>query len=289
MKLSQTKADKFKGPGRVSDGLGLYLQVTKEGSRSWTFRYERGGRERWLGLGPCHTFTLEDARDKAREARKLLWANIDPIMNAHEGRATRAKEAATLKTFRQAADAFYDQHHKKWSSITYRNSFHQRLNKYAHPKLGSLPVARIDKPLIIETVSPIWHEKNSTAIKVLGLIENILDFAKVSGWRDSKEENPAKWNGNLQYALPTLRKHEHHEALPFAEMSQFMGKLAKVKSVAARALQFTILTAVRSSEARLAVWDEINFDTRGWTIPAARMKAKKDHVVPLSAGGNHSP
>lgn len=280
MKHSQTRADKIKEPERYGDGHGLYLQVTKERSRSWVFRYEMAGRERWMGLGPCRDFSLEDARDAARDARKKIWQGIDPITVAHKERAARAKQTASLKTFKQAADAFYDQHHTKWSSVTYRNSFHQRLNKYIHPKLGSLPVARIDKPLIIETLTPIWNEKNSTAIKVLGLIENVLDFAKVSGWRDG--DNPAKWRGNLKYALTSLPNHEHHYALPFAEISEFMPKLAKVKSVAARALEFTILTAVRSSEARLAAWDEVDFTNKRWTIPAARMKGKKDHVVPLS-------
>jgi hypothetical protein len=193
MKLSQTRADKLSKPGRYHDGFGLYFQVTKQGSRSWVFRYERAGVERWMGLGPCRLFTLRDARARANACQQKLWDGIDPITVAHEERAARARESASLKTFRQAADAFYDQHHKKWTSKTYRGSFHQRLNKYVHPKLGSLPVARISKPLIIETLTPIWNEKNSTAIKVLGLIECILDFAKVSGWRDG--ENPAMWKG----------------------------------------------------------------------------------------------
>jgi integrase len=280
MKLSQTRADKLSKPGRYHDGFGLYFQVTKQGSRSWVFRYERAGVERWMGLGPCRLFTLRDARARANACQQKLWDGIDPITVAHEERAARARESASLKTFRQAADAFYDQHHKKWTSKTYRGSFHQRLNKYVHPKLGSLPVARISKPLIIETLTPIWNEKNSTAIKVLGLIECILDFAKVSGWRDG--ENPAMWKGNLEYALPSLDNQEHHEALPFVDMYDFMTKLAEVKSIAARALEFVILTAVRSSEARLATWNEIDLNAARWTIPAARMKAKKDHVVPLS-------
>jgi integrase len=280
MKLSQTRADKLSKPGRYHDGFGLYLQVTKQGSRSWVFRYERAGCERWMGLGPCRLFTLRDARTRANACQQKLWDGIDPITVAHEERAAQARESASLKTFREASNLFYDQHHTKWTSATYRGSFHQRLNKYVHPKLGSLPVARISKPLIIETLTPIWNEKNSTAIKCLGLIENVLDFAKVSGWRDG--ENPAVWKGNLQYAFPSLRNHEHHEALPFAEISEFMKKLREVKTIAARALEFTILTAVRRDEARLATWDEINFETKRWTIPAARMKMKKDHVVPLS-------
>jgi integrase len=226
------------------------------------------------------SITLRDARTRANGCQQKLWDGIDPITVAHEERAARARESASLKTFREASNLFYDQHHTKWTSATYRGAFHQRLNKYVHPKLGSLPVARISKPLIIETLTPIWNEKNSTAIKCLGLIENVLDFAKVAGWRDG--ENPAVWKGNLQYAFPSLRNHEHHEALPFAEISEFMKKLRKVKTIAARCLEFTILTAVRRDEARLAQWSEINFETKRWTIPAARMKMKKDHVLPLS-------
>jgi integrase len=281
MKLSQTRANKITKPGRYGDGHGLYLQVTKEGNRSWVFRFERDGHERWMGLGPLRDVTLEDARDKARAARKLLWDGIDPITVTNEQRAQKAKAFAGAKTFRQAADAFFDANHIKWNSKRYQLAFHQRMEAHAFPKLGSLPVAAIDKPIIIDALKPIWNSKHATAVRVLGLIENVLDFANVSGWRSG--DNPAKWRGNLEHVMPALdNRTKHHEALPFDEIYDFMTKLSAIKSVAARAVEFTILTAVRTGEARFATWDEINFDTQRWTIPAERTKTRKPHVVPLA-------
>jgi Phage integrase central domain/Arm DNA-binding domain/Phage integrase family len=278
-KLSQTRVNKIQAPGRYHDGHGLYLQVTKELSRSWVYRFEMNQRERWMGLGPAHDITLEEARDGARDARKKVRAGIDPIATAHEARATIINAAAKSKTFREASYAYCEQHRANWSA-KHSKLCAARLNEYVIPRLGSLPVSQIAKPLIIDTLRPIWSEKTATASATLGLIEKILDFAKVSGWRDG--DNPATWSGNLQYVLPAPVETKHREALPFAEISDFMGELAKIKSVAARALEFTILTAVRSNEALLATWDEINFATKRWTIPAERMKAGREHVVPLS-------
>jgi integrase len=280
MRLSQTRANKLTKPGRYGDGGGLYLQITKEQSRSWVFRYERNGVERWMGLGPARDFSLEDARDKARAARKLLWQGIDPITVTREERAEKLKASAKAKTFREAAAAFYDANHRKWNSKRYQLAFHQRMEGHAYPKLGSLPVTAIDKPVIIDALRPIWNDKHATAVRVLGLIESVLDFATVSGWRSG--DNPAKWRGNLEHVMPALdNQTTHHEALPFAEIYDFMTKLSAIESIAARAVEFTILTAVRTSEARFATWEEIDLVNKRWTIPGERTKTRMPHAVPL--------
>jgi integrase len=280
MRLSQTRANKITKPGRYGDGAGLYLQITKEQSRAWVFRYERNGVERWMGLGPCRDFDLEDARDKARAARKLLWDGLDPITVTQEKRAEKIKASAKAKTFREAAAAFYEANHHTWNSKRYQLAFHQRMKAHAYPKLGSLPVTAIDKPVIIDALRPIWIDKHATAVRVLGLIEKVLDFATVSGWRSG--DNPAAWEGNLEHVMPALdNKTKHHEALPFAEIYDFMTKLSAIDNIAARAVEFTILTAVRTSEARFATWDEIDLVNKRWTIPGERTKTRKPHVVPL--------
>jgi integrase len=277
-KLSHTRAAKLTETGRYRDGLGLYLHV-KDENRSWLFRYERGGRERWMGLGRFADVSLEDARDAARAARNKLRAGLDPIVDARTERAENIKLSARAKLFREAADAFIDANKVKWSE---RHAASVRSVLAAHAsKLGDKPVATIDKATVIDTLSPIWTAKYSTAKIVRGLVESVLDFAKVSGWRSG--DNPATWSGNLQHVLPNLdHKAKNREALPFDEMYAFMTKLEAIESTAARAVEFAILTAVRSDEAREATWDEIDLLEKRWTIPAERMKTRKPHSVPLS-------
>jgi integrase len=232
--------------------------VSKELHCSWVFRFERNGRERWMGLGSFHDYTLDEAREAATEARKQLRKGIDPIDVAHEERARRARESAKLITFKECADAFYKQHGSKWTK-KYGAAFHQRLNAHAFPVLGSQPVNAINKAIILKMLGPIWETKHATAMKVLGLVESILDFANFSDWRTG--DNPAKWDGNLKHALPSLKNTQHHSALPFAEINSFIVKLRAFEGVAPRALEFTILCAVRSHEALLATWDEIDLAT----------------------------
>jgi hypothetical protein len=200
MKLSQTRADKIKAPGRYGDGRGLYLQITAAGNRSWIFRYERGGHERMMGLGPCADFTLDEVREFARSARRKLKDGTDPIddRRAVAAKAAEAVAAADAKaiTFARAADAFFEMHQAKWTNKRHRAQFHSRFDEYVFPVIGSLPVAAIDKTLILKVVQPIWKSKNPTAARTLRLIKGVLDFAKVSGWRDG--DNPAVWAGNLE-------------------------------------------------------------------------------------------
>lgn len=279
--LSQTRADKIVKPGRYADGRNLYLRVSETGSRSWQLRYEIHGRERIMGLGSCADFTLDEARERARLARQLLSDGIDPLDKAHEARAQQAKAAAKLISFEEAAGRYINFHQKKWTNVRYRDLIISRLRSYAFPVLGKLPVGSIDKALVLKAITPIWQEKHKTASRTLLIIKSVLDFAKVSGWRDG--DNPAEWENNLEHVLPKLDANNlHHSALPFADIAEFMVKLRGDKSLAAAALEFTILTAARTGEVIRAQWSEIDFTTKTWTVPAGRMKMDREHKVPLS-------
>jgi integrase len=280
MGLSQTRADKIKQPGRYADGRNLYLQVSAAGNRSWIFRYELRGRERIMGLGPCADFTLEEARERARLARQLLKDGIDPLDKAHEARAQAAAQAAKAITFAQATDSYLNFHAAKWTNAPYAKLCRMRLNDYVFPSIGALPVGTIDKALVLKCITPIWQQKHKTAVRTLRLVRGILDYAKVQGWRTG--DNPAAWKGNIEHALPTLATDKHHPALPFSEIYEFMTKLRAEPGVAARALEFLILTAARTGEVREARWSEIDLTAKVWIVPGERTKTGKEHRVPLS-------
>ena len=273
-------------PGYLSDGGGLYLQVTPAGVRSWLLRYERGGRERAMGLGPVADFTLEEAREAARKARQILFEGKDPIDSRKDARSelrsAAAKAAARAVTFKACAEMYYNFHSPKWKNIKHSRQFLSTLQMYVYPVLGSLPVEQIDKALVLKAIEPIWYTKTETASRVRGRIESVLDFAQVRGYRSG--DNPAVWDGNLKHLLPAptaIAKVEHHAALPFADAPMFLLDLLKRQGIAARALEFLILTAARTSEVTGAQWSEINFEAKIWTVPAQRMKMKKEHRVPL--------
>jgi integrase len=270
-------------PGRYGDGHGLYLQIISKTNRSWLLRYERGGRERWMGLGPLHTYDLQQARERARKARQQLFDGTDPLDARKAERAARALEAARAITFEKATIAYHDGHAPQWGSRKYVEGVLSTLKRYAFPQLGGLPVASIDTGLVLKAVEPIWHEKPVTADRVRNQIERVLDWAYTRGYRTG--DNPARWRGHLETVLPSpqkLRSKKHLPALPWAELPTFWAELCKQQGVAARALQFTILTAARTGEVINAVWDEIDFKAGTWTIPAVRMKAHREHRVPLS-------
>lgn len=287
MALTTKQVAKLTEPGRYGDGRGLYLQVTPTGARSWLLRYERGGRERAMGLGPVGDFTLDEARERARKARQLLKDGIDPLDARNEARASQAVErglaAAANVTFRECVEQYYKFHSRKWNNAKHSAQFLSTMKMYAYPALEKLPVAAIDKALVLKAIEPIWYTKTETASRVRGRIEAVLDFAKTRGYRTG--ENPASWDGNLVHALParsSIAKVEHHAAIPFTEVPDFMAELAACEGVAARALEFTILTAARTAEIIGAKWGEIDLAEKIWTIPAERMKAKKEHRVPLT-------
>jgi integrase len=282
-RLTALKVKRAKGPGMYADGGSLYLRIAEGGSRQWIFRYVANGRMRDMGIGPVHTLTLQEARERAIEARKLRLDGIDPIDHKRAQRASGVAAAAKQMTFKQCAEGFIKDNEAEWTNPKHRLEWRVTLGKYVFPKLGSLPVEAIDTPLVLSVIKPLWERVPVTAKRVLGRIENVLGWASVHHCRSG--DNPARWRGHLEHALPAVSKVakvEHFSALPYAEISAFMGTLRKDTSVAARCLEFIALTATRLSEAISATWAEIDFDNRVWTVPAARMKAGKEHRVPLS-------
>ena len=284
-RLSALKVARAKQPGMYADGGGLYLRVAEGGSKQWVFRYAAGTRDRDMGLGPVHTLTLPEAREKAREARLLRLDGIDPI-EAKRARiaALRAADARAM-TFKQCAEGFIKDNEASWTSARHRQEWVGSLVRLVYPTLGSLPVAAIDTPLVLKVLKPIWEKTPETASRVRGRIENVLGWATVHHYRAG--DNPARWGGLLEHALPArskIAKVEHHAALPYAEIGAFVAELRQDSGVAAACLQFITLTAARLDEARSATWDEIDLPNRIWIVPARRMKADKEHRVPLSDG-----
>lgn len=191
MPLTTKQIPKLIDPGRYGDGRGLYLQVTPAGVRSWLLRYERRGRERAMGLGPVEDFTLEEARERARKARQLLKDGIDPIDVRNEERAKRAADAAVSAasnvTFKESAEQYFKFHSRKWKNAKHAAQFLSTLRMYAYPVLGGVPVAVIDKALVLKALEPIWYQKTETASRVRGRIEAVLDFAKTRGYRSGEK------------------------------------------------------------------------------------------------------
>ena len=283
MALSVKKIAKLNEPGRYFDKDNLYLQVRSRTNKSWLLRYTLDGRERWCGLGPLRTFDLNDARDRARKYRQMLCDGIDPIEDKKAKRQERRLKEAKAVTFAKSAEEYFEAHQRKWKNAKHRAQFTNTLRDYVLPKIGKLAVADIDTGLVLKCIEPIWHEKTVTASRVRNRIEAVLDWAKVHEYRTG--ENPARWNGHLENLLPSpseLIEAKHHAALPYAEVATFMVELDQQQSVAARALEFLILTAARLGEVTGATWDEINLTEKTWTVPAARMKTRKEHKVPLS-------
>ena len=281
-RLSAFKVEKAKEPGMYGDGGGLYLRVAEGGSKQWIYRYVTNGRPRDMGIGPVHVLTLAEAREKAREASRLRLEGIDPIAAKHAQRAAAAVAAASAMTFRQCAEGFIKDNEASWTNAKHRLEWERSLARYVLPTLGNLPVAAIDTPLVLKVIKPLWERVPETASRVRGRIENVLGWAAVHHYRGG--DNPARWNGLLEHALPTVVKGEHHAAMAYAEVPAFMAKLREQSSVPARCLELIVLTGVRLDEAREATWHEIDFDNRVWMIPAARMKkSDRDHRVPLSA------
>jgi len=270
-------------PGRYSDGRGLYLQVTKTGTKSWLFRYERDGKEFSMGLGSALDFTLEEARDRARDARRALAEGRDPLAEKRARKAERAAAEARTITFERAARAYFEIHADGWKNAKNRAQFLSTLETYAFPFIGELACADIERGDVLRALEPIWAGKTETASRVRQRIEKVLDWAAVRGYRSGN--NPAAWKGNLEHELirpSKIAQVRKFAALPWAEMPIFIPQLRAREGVAARALEFTILTAARTGEVTGARWDEIDFEQKTWIVPAGRVKMKREHRVPLS-------
>ena len=261
-------------PGRHGDGRGLFLYVKPTGARSWVLRYQVQGRRRDLGLGPYPDVSLAMARDRAAEARRLIAEGEDPIAK---------KQQAKPKTFREAALELIESKRPGWKNAQHAAQWTATLEAYVFPKIGAVQVAKIETADVISTLTPIWAEKPETANRVRQRIEAVIDYASALGIRSG--DNPARWRGHLDHLLPKPKKVRavvHHPALPHAQIADFMTDLAKREGVAARALAFTILTVARSGETRGMTWGEVDLDAKVWTIPAGRMKAAREHRVPLT-------
>ena len=282
-KLSTAKVASLSRRGLYADGLGLYLQVAEGGTKSWLFRFMRDGRARKMGLGSVHTVTLAMAREKATEARRHLLNDVDPIEVRQEARQTARLEASKALTFRECAEKYIAAHKAGWKNAKHAAQWSATLETYAYPHFGDLAVASVDVGLVLKALEPIWNTKPETASRVRGRIESVLNWAAARNYRSG--ENPARWRGHLDHLLPARRdvaKVKHHAALPYAELPAFMAVLRNMEGVSPRALEFAILTAARTGETVGARWSEIDLDGRMWTIPSERMKAGREHRVPLS-------
>jgi len=285
-RLSHRKVETLKKPGMYSDGGGLYLQVTQGSDdtprKSWLFRYAVAGRERQMGLGPVADVPLAEARDRASAAREMRRARKDPITEREASRAEASLVAAKMMSFDECATAYIAAHRAGWRNIKHASQWTNTITAYCSPVFGKLPVQLVDVGLVMKAIEPLWATKPETAGRLRGRIERILDWAKIRGYRDG--ENPARWRGHLDHLLPSrgkVRRVKHHAALPYPEIRAFVAALKGRDAVAARALEFAILTAARTSEVLGATWSEIDLDARLWIIPAERMKAGREHRVPL--------
>lgn len=269
-----------KKPGLHAVGgvAGLQLQVRGAGT-SWIFRTTIGDHRRDLGLGGYPDVGLSDARDRAREVKAKIAAGIDPV---EEKRSLRAALASAM-TFNEAARRTIAAKSPEWKNAKHAEQWRSTLDTYASPIIGMMPVDKIEKRHVQDVLEQIWLTKNETASRLRGRIETVLDWATASGYRTG--DNPARWKGNLQSLMPKpskVKKVKHHSALPYTDMPGFITRLHDAKGIAARALEFSILTAARSGEVRGAKWSEIDVEAATWTVPAERMKAGKEHRVALS-------
>jgi integrase len=268
----------------LNDGANLLLQVSQSAkggyNKSWLFRYERDGKRHDLGLGPLHTFSLAEAREKARLLRQQIYAGVDPIESKRADE--RARELAQIKaqTFEQTALAFITAHEAKWKQGGgSREQWMQSLTDYAFPKLGKLLVADIDTAAVTACLEPIWRSKHETARRVRNRIEQILDYAKAKGLRGG--DNPAAWT-LLEHVLPQIKNKKHLESMPYSEAPAFVAELRGRSDLIARAVELCVLTATRANEVAGARWEEFNLNEATWDIPSQRMKAGKPHRVMLS-------
>jgi integrase len=269
--------------GRYGDGGGLFLQVSKWGTKSWVFRFERAGIERNMGLGPTHTLSLGEARERARECRRVILDGGDPIETRNAARSRQRVETARGVTFAKCAEDFLEAHRAGWGNEKHRGQWSSTLATYVYPVVGELPVAAIDTALVMRCLEPMWRAKPETAKRVRGRIESVLDFATVRGFRQG--DNPARWRGHLDKLLPApnkVRAKGHHAAMPYPELPEFMAELRGRDGVRWRALELQVLTGLRTGEVLGARWSEFDLAAKTWAVPAARMKAKREHRVPLS-------
>jgi integrase len=260
-------------PGRYADGDGLYLNVAAGKSKSWVFLWMKDGKRREMGLGSYPAVSLVSARSRTEECRRQVAEGRNPI-------AERKKTAPV--TFGDAADKFVESMASSFRNAKHRDQWKMTLGDAYCAELRKRPISAVDTNDVLQVLTPIWQAKSETASRIRGRVERVLDFAQVKGWRSG--ENPARWRGHLKNALPARHKlaRRHHAAMPYAGVPAFVTRLQGAEAMAARGLEFLILTAARSGEVLGAKWPEVDLDAAVWTVPAERMKAAKEHRVPLS-------
>lgn len=282
-KLTARTVETKKVSGYFSDGGNLYLRVSEGLTKSWAFIYVKGSKRTEMGLGSVSNISLEEAREKAALLRKQLANGIEPLAEKQQQEREKSLQLAKTMTFKDCAEAYINAHQSGWKNPKHLQQWQNTLTQYAFPIFGNLDVKSIDTALITKCLEPIWLTKNETAGRLRGRIESVLDWATVRGFRTG--ENPARWRGHLDKLLTKpskVQQTEHHNALPYSEVNNFIRQLQQQDGIAAKCLEFTILTAARTGEAIGATWDEFDLDAKLWIIPAERMKAQKEHRVPLS-------
>lgn len=273
-----------KRPGYYADGGGLYLQVSRSGSKSWIFRYMLNSKEREMGLGSLLDVSLADARQKRDDYRKLARAGVDPIDARKRGEQDQALALARGTTFKECAESFIRANRARWTNDKHASQWETTLAAYVYPVFGALPVQAIDTALVVKALMPIWTTKAETATRVRARIEAVLSSATALDYRAG--ENPARWRGHLDKLLPKLEKRrrvKHHPALSFEDLGGFIQELRLEEGLPARALEILILNVTRAGETAGARWPEFDLDAAIWTIPAARMKSHRAHRIPLTA------
>ncbi len=287
--LSTKEVDALRDDGMHWVSANLYLQIRDQGTRSWLFRYWVDSKPKVIGLGPTRDVPLAKARDKAERLRIQIRDGADPAAAKKAARIERKSEravaeAANVPTFAECAREYINSHEASWSNDKHRAQWSSTLKMYVFPVIGKKPVNEIGIDDIVKVLKPIWTTKAPTAGNVRGRIDKILGWATAMNYRTG--DNPASRDGPLMHLLPSLNKlqraQKHHAAVPYREVPGVVADLGKLNSVSAKALLFTIFTAVRTGETLGATWDEIDLEARLWTIPAERMKARAEHQVPLA-------
>ena len=285
-KLTPQKIRALSEPGYYLDGAGLYLQISKTGSKSWVYQYTRNGKRREMGLGSLLALPPDAARRLADDARGVLASGADPLEKRKADTTAAALAANSVRTFAECAADYIAAHKAGWKNAKHKDQWTNTIKTYAEPVIGKLSVADVSTEHVVRLLQKdaFWTTKNETANRLRNRIENVLDWAKTLGYRTG--ENPARWRGHLENLLPApnkVQKPEHHAALPVDDLPYFMADLRKQTTISAKALHFALMTAARTIEVVAAQWQEIDLDKAVWTVPAERMKAGIEHVVPLSS------
>jgi len=283
--LGALQVSRLTKPGTHAVGgvAGLKLKVNDAGARSWVLRATVAGKIRDMGLGGYPDVTLAQARERARGARDQIFGGVDPIRARKEARSAVAAASARARTFDQCVQAYLKAKSSEWKNAKHRAQWSSTLDLYASPVLGKMLVTDIDLSHALTVLEPVWTTKTETASRLRGRIETVLDWATVRKYRTG--ENPARWRGHLDQLLARprkIKKVKHHPAVQIDQAGAFMADLRRIEGMSARALEFAVLTAARSGEVRGARWGELNLAERLWIVPAERMKAKREHRVPLS-------